>query len=256
MSTVALQTGKRSLVNIRSLVLHIDCAYASTDVPVRSSTKPTTSVTYVGDNLPINMGLNEVKSLRLTDMRRGGGGRSSFSGIVATVFGAQGFVGGATVNRLAKEGSQIIVPYRGDTYHLRELRVLGDLGQILFSPINGKDEASIRRALQHSNVVINLIGRSSETRNYSFDDVHVKLAGTIARLARECGVQRLIHFSALNASPNPPAIIVRKPSKFLQSKYAGELAVREEFPDATIFRPSAIYGNQHSDGFIAYHFSR
>ncbi|CAF5174860.1 unnamed protein product, partial [Rotaria magnacalcarata] len=44
MSTVALQTGKRSLVNIRSLVLHIDCAYASTDVPVRSSTKPTTSV--------------------------------------------------------------------------------------------------------------------------------------------------------------------------------------------------------------------
>ncbi|CAF5100564.1 unnamed protein product, partial [Rotaria magnacalcarata] len=55
---------------------------------------------YVGDNLPINMGLNEVKSLRLTDMRRGGGGRSSFSGIVATVFGAQGFVGGATVNRL------------------------------------------------------------------------------------------------------------------------------------------------------------
>ncbi|CAF4813331.1 unnamed protein product, partial [Rotaria magnacalcarata] len=64
-------------------------------------------------------------------------------------------------------------------------------------------EASIRRALQHSNVVINLIGRSSETRNYSFDDVHVKLAGTIARLARECGVQRLIHFSALNASPNP-----------------------------------------------------
>ncbi|CAF4562614.1 unnamed protein product, partial [Rotaria magnacalcarata] len=81
----ALQTGKRSLVNIRSLVLHIDCAYASTDVPVRSSTKPTTSVAYVGDNLPINMGLNEVKSLRLTDMRRGGGGRSSFSGIVATV---------------------------------------------------------------------------------------------------------------------------------------------------------------------------
>ncbi len=39
-------------------------------------------------------------------------------------------------------------------------------------------------------------------------------------------------------------------------QYAGELAVREEFPDATIFRPSAIYGNQYNDGFIAYHFSR
>ena len=60
-------------------------------------------MTYVGDNLPINMGLNEVKSLRLTDMRRGSGGRSSFSGIVATVFGAQGFVGAATVNRLGRK---------------------------------------------------------------------------------------------------------------------------------------------------------
>ncbi|UJR31407.1 hypothetical protein I4U23_018900 [Adineta vaga] len=256
MSTVALQTSKRSLVKLRAVTLHIDCAYVSNDASIRSTTKPTTSMTFVGDNLPINMGLNEVKSLRLTDMRRGGGGRSSFSGIVATVFGAQGFVGGATVNRLAKEGSQVIVPYRGDVYGLRELRVLGDLGQILFTPFHGKDEASIRRALQHSNVVINLIGRQSETRNFSYDDVHVKVARSIARLSRECGVQRLIHFSALNASPNPPAIIVRKPSRFLQSKYAGELAVREEFPDATIFRPSAIFGNQYNDGFIAYHFSR
>jgi dTDP-4-dehydrorhamnose reductase len=41
---------------------------------------------------------------------------------------------------------------------------------------------------------------------------------------------------------------------FLQ--YAGELAVREEFPEATIFRPSSIFGNQYNDGFIGYHFSR
>lgn len=102
MSTVALQTSKRSLVNLRSLTLHIDCAYASNDASLRTTTKSSTSVTYVGDNLPINMGLNEVKSLRLTDMRRGGGGRSSFSGIVATIFGAQGFIGSATVNRLGR----------------------------------------------------------------------------------------------------------------------------------------------------------
>jgi len=39
---------------------------------------------------------------------------------------------------IAKEGSQIIVPYRGDVYGLRELRVLGDLGQILFTVRNRK----------------------------------------------------------------------------------------------------------------------
>jgi hypothetical protein len=53
------------------------------------------------------MGLNEVKSLRLTDMRRGGGGRSSFSGIVATIFGAQGFIGSATVNRLGRRSAKL-----------------------------------------------------------------------------------------------------------------------------------------------------
>ena len=54
--------------------------------------------------------------------------------------------------------------------------------------------------------------------NFSYDDVHVKVARSIARLARECGVQRLIHFSALNASSSPPPIIFGKPSRFLQSK--------------------------------------
>lgn len=109
MSTVTLQFGRRSFVRVRTLPFHLDCAYASSssssaDVPARSpATKAQSSVTFVGDNLPINLGLNEVKSLRLTDMRRGGGGRSSFSGIVATVFGAQGFVGSVTVNRLGRE---------------------------------------------------------------------------------------------------------------------------------------------------------
>ena len=65
-------------------------------------------------------------------------------------------------------------------------------------------------------------------RNFSYDDVHVKVARSIARLARECGVQRLIHFSALNASPNPPAIIVRKPSRFLQSKVGFRIEKKNE----------------------------
>jgi NADH dehydrogenase (ubiquinone) 1 alpha subcomplex subunit 9 len=55
----------------------------------------------------------------------------------------------------------------------------------------------------------------------------------------------------LNASPHPDAIYLKGGSKFLASKYKGELAVREEFPDAIIFRPSDIYGQE--DRFLRYY---
>ena len=39
-------------------------------------------------------------------------------------------------------------------------------------------------------------------------------------------------------------------SKFLASKWHGEEAVRDEFPEAIIFRPSDIYGQE--DRFLRY----
>lgn len=190
-------------------------------------------------------------SYELTAMKRGRGGRSSFSGIVATVFGASGFVGRYVCNRLGKIGSQIIVPYRGDPYEVERLRLCGDLGQVLFFPFFLNDEESVRKVMKYSNVVVNLIGREWETRNYDFNSVHMEGARRIARLARESGVEKLIHFSALNASPTPQPIYSKAGSKFLRSKYDGELAVREEFPEAIIFRPADIYGSE--DRFLRYY---
>ena len=62
-------------------------------------------------------------------MKRGRGGRSSFSGDVVTVFGASGFIGRGISNRLGKNGSQAIYPYRGEHYKMLRLKVSGDLGQ-------------------------------------------------------------------------------------------------------------------------------
>lgn len=65
------------------------------------------------------------------------------------------------------------------------------------------------------------------------------------------GVDRLIHLSAMNVTPNPTPTIFNEPSKWLKSKYYGEQAVLEEFPNATIIRPADMYGQ--SDHFLWYY---
>ncbi|XP_015861894.1 NADH dehydrogenase [ubiquinone] 1 alpha subcomplex subunit 9, mitochondrial [Peromyscus maniculatus bairdii] len=170
-------------------------------------------------------------------MPHGKGGRSSVSGVVATVFGATGFLGRYVVNHLGRMGSQVIIPYRCDVYDTMHLRPMGDLGQIIFLEWDARDKDSIRRAVQHSNVVINLIGRDWETRNFDFEDVFVKIPQVIAQLSKEAGVERFIHVSHLNAS-------MKSSSRYLRSKAVGEKEVRSVFPEATIIRPSDIFGRE------------
>ena len=62
--------------------------------------------------------------------KRGTGGRSSFSGNVVTVFGCTGKIGRILLNRLGREGYNVVAPFRGDDYFARHLKLCGDLGQI------------------------------------------------------------------------------------------------------------------------------
>lgn len=190
----------------------------------------------------------------LASLKRGTGGRSSFNGVVCTVFGASGGLGRYVVNRLGKIGTQLILPARAHLYFMQRLKLCGDLGQIIFIPFNLKDELSIAKAMKYSNVVINLIGKDVETSNFPFSEVHVKGAERIARIARESGVQKLIHFSALNATENPKPIVKFGGSKFYASKWLGEQMVREAFPGAIIFRPADMYSQE--DHFVSYYSSK
>lgn len=213
-----------------------------------------------------------AKSDALQQIKSGRGGRSSFTGNVVTVFGASGFIGKYVVNRLAKEGNQVIIPYRGDAYDVHRFKVAGDLGQILFVPIDVRHQDSLMKAVRYSNWAINLIGRDWETKNFSFHDIHCEAARAIAKACKDSGVEKFIHLSALMASPDPQRCLPRvggiikrlipkfipqtsasfllNGSEFLRSKYHGEIAVKEEFPDAIILRPSDVIGAE--DRYLRY----
>ncbi|XP_030546642.2 NADH dehydrogenase [ubiquinone] 1 alpha subcomplex subunit 9, mitochondrial [Rhodamnia argentea] len=171
-------------------------------------------------------------------VRKGTGGRSSVSGIVATVFGATGFLGRYVVQQLAKMGSQVLVPFRGSEDSHRHLKLMGDLGQIVPMQFNPRDESSIKAVMAKANVVINLIGREYETRNYSFEEVNHSMAEVLATIAKQHGgILRYIQVSCLGASSSSP-------SKLLQTKAAGEAAVLRELPEATILRPAVMIGTE------------
>ena len=136
--------------------------------------------------------------------------------------------GSGLLHRLGKNGSQIILPYRGEHYKMMRMKVVGDLGQVdyiiigiiilllqvLFCPITLHDDDSIRRAVSHSNIVINLIGRGFETSNFSFEDVNVTGPQRIARICKEQGVQRLVHMSHINAREKPEAALLKGGSRY------------------------------------------
>jgi NADH dehydrogenase (ubiquinone) 1 alpha subcomplex subunit 9 len=171
-------------------------------------------------------------------VRKGTGGRSSVSGIVATVFGATGFLGRYLVQQLAKMGSQVLVPFRGSEDSHRHLKLMGDLGQIVPMKYNPRDESSIKAVMAKANVVINLIGREYGTRNFSIEEVNHGMAEQLAMISKEHGgIMRFIQVSALGASPSAP-------SRMLRAKAAAEEAILREIPEATIMKPAVMIGTE------------
>ncbi len=151
-----------------------------------------------------------------------------------TVFGGTGFLGRALIQRLAEQGYSVRVPSRRPQAQM-PWSMMGLPDQI--SPVlcNPRQDQSVAEAIQGSDIVINLIGILAEKGSYTFQNTHVETAARLARLAREAGVKKFIHISALGAS-------LQSKSRYARSKAIGEEAIRAFFPEAIILRPSLIYG--------------
>lgn len=153
---------------------------------------------------------------------------------VVTVFGGSGFIGRHLIRRLAKTGARIRVAVR-DVDAALFLKPMGDVGQIVPVPASVTDEDSVRRAVAGADAVVNLVGILYEKGGQRFQSVHVAGAERVARIAKAEGVSRLVHISAKGADPESD-------SNYARTKGLGEQAVREAFPEATILRPSVVFG--------------
>ncbi|PFH54987.1 hypothetical protein XA68_11185 [Ophiocordyceps unilateralis] len=101
------------------------------------------------------------------------GGRSSLGGHTVAIFGATGQLGRYVVNRLARRGCTVVIPFREEMAK-RHLKVAGDLGKVIFIEFDLRNTASIEACVQHADTVYNFIGRNYPTKNFSLEDVHVE----------------------------------------------------------------------------------
>lgn len=150
------------------------------------------------------------------------------------ILGGSGFVGSHLVNRLYKEGHQLRLLTRHPS-RCKHLFVLPDQ-EIVKADIN--DLAELARQFAGMDVVINLVGILHENKKGDFERNHVELPRKVVDACRTAGVNRLLHMSALGASPDGL-------SGYQKSKGRGEALVREahgESLQVTIFRPSVIFG--------------
>jgi NADH dehydrogenase len=112
---------------------------------------------------------------------------------------------------------------------------MGDVGQV--EPVNATidDEVVLPAFLAGSGALVNCVGILRESGSQTFERVHHTGPAVLARIARDAGVGRFVHISAIGAEP-------RSASAYARTKAAGEAAVRDAFPTVTILRPSVVFG--------------
>lgn len=147
-------------------------------------------------------------------------------------------------------GFMTYIGNRGDDLEMRFLKPMFELGRSRFTFYSPRDKDSMAEVIADADLVINCIGKYYETKaltqtssfpyasyqtNYSFKETNVDIPKTIAELCTEMQVDNLIHLSSISASPDSNSV-------WSQTKYEGEMAVKEAYPWATIVRPTQLFG--------------
>ena len=153
---------------------------------------------------------------------------------LVTIFGGSGFVGRYVAQRMAKQGWRVRVAVRRPNEALF-VRQYGAVGQVEPVLCNIRDDATVIKVIIGANAVVNCVGILSESGKNTFKNVQALGAERVAKISSENGVANFVQISAIGS--NEASL-----SNYARTKALGEASVLKYFPDATILRPSIIFG--------------
>jgi NADH dehydrogenase len=93
----------------------------------------------------------------------------------------------------------------------------------------------VAAAIAGAHAAVNAVSLYVEHGNETFRTVHVDCARRIATLARQIGLEALVHISGIGADAGSR-------SPYIRSRGEGERAVQIAFPDAILVRPTVMFG--------------
>jgi len=148
------------------------------------------------------------------------------------ITGGSGFLGGHLARALAARGHFPTIVARGVSPQGEALRKVPNIN---FMPMLLNDERRLFEALNNCDAVAHLIGINRETKDNTFQKVHVDSTVRVLNAARKAGVKRVMYVSYLKARPSMF-------SPYLRTKWEAEELIRNSNLDWTVLKPGMIYG--------------
>jgi uncharacterized protein YbjT (DUF2867 family) len=155
------------------------------------------------------------------------------------VTGATGFVGREVLRQLRAAGHASRILARNPARPAA--RGIATQFSAEVRPGNVLDPDSLAGAAAGCDAVIHLVGIISEIGEQTFENVHLRATQNVLAAAQAGAARRFLHMSALGTRPGAR-------SRYHQTKWAAEEAVRASGLDWSIFRPALIFGAQ--DHFV------